>query len=120
MRPLRDPAEIPSSITLVAVSKNHTWEHVKPAYEAGCRVFGESRVQEALEKIPLAPSDIGWHFIGTLQKNKARKAVESFNLIHSVDSLELARKLSECSLETGKTTQVLLQVNTSGEPSNMV
>jgi pyridoxal phosphate enzyme (YggS family) len=107
----RNPAEI----TLVAVTKGHSLEHVMPAYEAGCRDFGESRPQEALFKIPHSPQDLRWHFIGSLQKNKVRKVIGKFVLIHSVDSLELAKKISEHSLEAGVVTTVLLQANTSGE-----
>lgn len=109
----RDPADI----LLVAVSKGHNWEQVQPAYEAGCRNFGENRLQEALPKISEAPQDVQWHFIGTLQKNKVVKVIHNFSLIHSVDNLELAQKISECSSELGKTTRILLEVNTSGEPT---
>ena len=93
----RDPA----SITLVAVSKGHPWEQVQPAYAAGCRDFGENRLPEASEKMTHAPTDVRWHFIGTLQKNKVRKAVGSFALIHAVDTLEVAEKISLCSEEFG-------------------
>lgn len=107
----RDPKEI----TLITVSKTHPWEDIKVVYTAGCRDFGENRLQEALEKISDAPKDIHWHLIGTLQKNKVRKAIGEFSLIHSVDSLELAEKISECSQEADVVTSVLLQVNSSGE-----
>ena len=107
----RDPAEI----TLVAVTKGHPLEHVLPAYEAGCRDFGENRIQEALSKIPHSPQDLQWHLIGTLQKNKVRKIIGKFVLIHSVDSIDLAKKISECSQEGDVVTSVLLQANTSGE-----
>lgn len=108
---------IPSEISLIAVSKGYSWEHVLPAYDQGCRDFGENRLQEAFDKISAAPEDIRWHMIGTLQKNKVRKAVGHFALIHSVDTPELAAKISECSVEAGVVTPVLLQVNTSGEIS---
>ena len=106
-----------NEITLVSVSKGHSQEKISGVYQQGCRNFGESRVQEALEKIPFAPSDIRWHFIGSLQKNKVNKIIGKFNLLHSVDSLELAKKISESSLEKGFITPILLQVNTSGETS---
>jgi pyridoxal phosphate enzyme (YggS family) len=109
----RDPAEI----KLVAVSKGFSWEHVDPAYRAGCRDFGENRIQEALPKIDSAPEDIRWHLIGTLQKNKVKMAVDTFALIHSVDSIELAVKISEAAQEAGEVCSILLQVNTSGEVS---
>jgi len=109
----RDPKEI----SLVAVTKGYELDHVMPAYDAGCRDFGESRLQEVLDKIPNAPDDLRWHLIGTLQKNKVRKVVGKFVLIHSVDSSDLAAKISQCSQEVGVVTPVLLQANTSGEQS---
>lgn len=105
----------PSEISLVAVTKGYPLKHVLPAYEAGCRYFGESRVQEALPKISDAPNDLHWHFIGTLQKNKVNKVVGAFSLIHSVDTFELAEKISRCSQEKNITTPILLQTNVSGE-----
>lgn len=106
-----------SEVTLVAVTKNIPWKDILPIYEKGCREFGESRLHEALEKQTESPEDVNWHFIGTLQKNKIRKAIERFVLIHSVDTPDLAQKISECSIEKGITTKVLLEVNTSGEHS---
>ncbi len=97
------------------MTKGHTPEEMMPLYHAGCRNFGESRVDAALEKIQQLPKDIDWHFIGTLQKNKVRKVIGKFKLIHSVDSPELAKKISECSLEAGLKTSILLQANASGE-----
>ena len=111
----RECGRDPTGITLVAVSKGYPWEQVEQAYRLGCRDFGENRLLEAFEKKAQAPSDVCWHFIGNLQKNKVRKAVGAFVLIHSVDSLELAEKISECSEEQGIATKILLQVNTSGE-----
>lgn len=108
----RDPQEI----ILLAVSKGCSLEEILSTHKEGCRDFGESRVQEALLKIPAAPQGIRWHLIGSLQKNKVNKAIGKFALIHSVDSLELAEKISNASLE-GPKTAILLQVNTSGEPS---
>jgi pyridoxal phosphate enzyme (YggS family) len=107
----RDPKEI----TLLVVSKTHTWDEVAPLYDAGCRDFGESRVQEALEKMNQAPKDIKWHFIGTLQKNKVAKVIGKFALIHSIDTLDLAQKISELSVQHELITPILLQVNISGE-----
>ncbi len=109
----RNPAEI----TLVAVSKGHTWEAAASAYYEGCRQYGENRLAEALPKMAQAPKDIDWHLIGTLQRNKVAKAVGQFALIHSVDSPELANKISKISAERGVVSKVLLQVNTSGELS---
>src|SRR5690242_21791688 len=74
-------------IELVAISKTHSAEKVREAIEAGQTLFGESRVQEARAKIPELPSNLRWHFVGHLQKNKVRHALSLFQLIHSVDSL---------------------------------
>jgi len=104
----------PDDITLVAVSKNHPVEEIIDLYHAGCRHFGENRVQEALPKIAQAPSDILWHFIGTLQKNKVGKVLNSFWHIHSVDSPDLAKAISK---RSEIDVPILLQVNTSGEES---
>lgn len=104
-------------IHLVIATKTVPWEKVVPLYDAGERHFAESRIQEALEKIGIAPSDVQWHFIGHLQKNKISKALGKFALIHSVDSLELAEALSRASKQAGIQTAVLLQANTSGELS---
>ena len=82
----------------------------------GRAILAKARLQEALAKIPL-PSDCRWHFIGTLQSNKAAKAVSSFQLIHSVDTPALARKISQAGEARGFGTSILLQVNTSGEAS---
>ncbi|ADI38566.1 YggS family pyridoxal phosphate-dependent enzyme [Waddlia chondrophila] len=114
---VRKAGRDPSEVSLIAVTKGFSLEHVLPAYKAGARGFGENRVQEALPKIEKAPKDIEWHLIGTLQKNKVRKVIGKFSLIHSVDSLELAQKISETSLVCNTVTPVLLQANTSGEQS---
>lgn len=107
----------PEDITIVAVSKNIPSEIIEKAYLEGCRNFGESRVQEALGKISCLPKDCQWHFIGTLQKNKISKIIGQFGLIHSVDTPELAEKISQTSETRGIVTPILLQVNISGEPS---
>lgn len=104
-------------ITLLSVSKTFSASDILSAYEAGCRDFGENRVQEALDKIAASPNEIRWHLIGTLQTNKVKKAVGPFHLIHSVDSLELAEKIDLHSGNRGITTRLLLQVNCSGERS---
>lgn len=104
-------------IQLVVVSKMHSWNEMEPVYQAGCRIFGENRIEKALQKMEQAPKDIQWHFIGHLQKNKVRKVVGKFTLIHSVDSYELAEKICTISSEYNLTSSILLQVNTSGELS---
>lgn len=104
----------PSEITLIAVSKNQPIDPIQAIYDEGCRDFGENRIQEALTKIPLLP-DCRWHFIGSLQTNKVNKAVSRFALIHSVDSFELALKISLISGQMGHRQSILLQLNISGE-----
>lgn len=105
----------PKDITLLAVSKTFPWNIMQDVYTAGCRDFGESRTQELLEKIDSAPGDVRWHLVGSLQRNKVRKVIGKLHLIHSVDSLELAKKISEVGKEEQKITQVLLEVNASLE-----
>lgn len=107
----------PSAIRLIAVSKTHPADSVREAWEAGQRVFGESRVQEATAKIPLLPSALEWHFIGHLQTNKIRKAVHHFTLFHGVDNSDLARQMDRIAAENGLFPRVLLEVNVSGEGS---
>jgi pyridoxal phosphate enzyme (YggS family) len=102
-------------IKLVAVSKGHEAEKVRFAIEHGQTLFGESKVQEARAKIPLLPSYLRWHFIGHLQKNKVRHALPLFELIHSVDSLELAQQVNRIAKEDGLYPRVLLELNVAGE-----
>ena len=104
-------------ITLVAVSKTVPPERVDEALALGVTTFGESKLQEAKAKIPLVSSRARWHMIGHLQTNKARVAVELFELIHSVDSVKLAADLNKWAERVGKTQAVLLEINVSGEPS---
>lgn len=107
----------PSDVALIAVTKYATNEDLLEAYRLGLRSFAESRIPTALEKMAHLPSDISWHFIGHLQSNKAAKSAGRFALIHSIDSLALAKKISDASLVQNCITQLLLQVNTSGEAS---
>ena len=107
----RDPREV----TLVAVSKGQSAEKIHHLYLLGVRDFAENRIAEAFEKMKQLPSDIRWHFIGKLQKNKIPKVLGRFALIHSVDTPELAQKISEASHKARVCTHVLLQANTSGE-----
>lgn len=104
-----------SEISLIAVTKNQPLCCIEELYAAGQRQFAESRLQASIDKIACAPSDIEWHYIGPLQKNKVRKVLSLFSLIHSVDSLDLAEKINGCSAEISGITPILLQVNTSGE-----
>jgi pyridoxal phosphate enzyme (YggS family) len=107
----------PSDIELVAVSKTHPAELIQEAAEAGQEIFGENRVQEALAKIPLLPGKLRWHLIGHLQSNKVRKALPHFELIHGIDSADLAADVDRIAAELGFFPKVLLEVNVSGEGS---
>jgi PLP dependent protein len=104
-------------IQLIAITKTHAVERVREAIEAGQTLFGESRVQEARVKIPELPSNLRWHFVGHLQKNKIRHALPLFELIHSVDSLSLAQEINRIAEEEGMHPRVLLEVNVAGEGS---
>src|SRR5204862_6765688 len=99
------------------LSKTTGAAKVREAIGAGQTLFGESRVQEARVKIPELPSNLGWHFVGHLQKNKIRHALPLFELIHSVDSLELAQDINRIAEEDGLHPRVLLEVNVAGEGS---
>ncbi len=110
-------ARAADEIELVAISKTHDAAKVREAIEAGQTLFGESRVQEARVKIPELPSNLRWHFVGHLQKNKIRHALPLFELIHSVDSLALAQDINRIAEEDGLHPRVLLEVNVAGEGS---
>ena len=105
------------SVTLVAVTKTHSPDTVKAAVDAGQLLFGENKVQEAKAKIPLCPGKARWHFIGHLQSNKCRDAVELFEMIESVDSLPLAQEINKRAEQAAKQMPVLLEVNVAGEAS---
>lgn len=107
----------PKEIKLVAVSKTQSIGAIQELFALGCTRFGENRVQEALPKIEALDAQVEWHFIGTLQKNKVSKVIGNFELIHSVDSLDLAEKISDAGRKEGVTTNILLEVNVSGEAS---
>jgi pyridoxal phosphate enzyme (YggS family) len=108
----------PESIHLVAVSKTIPAERVREAIEAGVATLGESYVQEARNKFNvLGIYPVSWHFIGHLQSNKAKYAVRLFDLIHSVDTLKLARELNKQAKKVNKIQDVLIQINISKEPS---
>ncbi|WP_233489580.1 YggS family pyridoxal phosphate-dependent enzyme [Solidesulfovibrio fructosivorans] len=107
----RDPA----AVTLVAVSKLHDVAEVAAMAACGQRIFGESYIQEALPKMEAAPAGLAWHFIGHLQRNKAKLAVARFALIHTVDNADLAGILQKRTAEAGLTQDICLQVNVAGE-----
>lgn len=108
-------------VTLIAVTKNVGIEAIEEAYQSGVTEFGENRVQDALEKQTQVPADmaphIHWHLIGHLQTNKVKKVVGKFALIHSVDSLNLARELSSAAVKAGVVQNILLQVKILPDPT---
>ena len=118
-RAATDCGRAPAAVTLVCVTKTFPGEDVVPLIEAGHRVFGENRVQEAMGKWPAlrakAP-DIELHLIGPLQSNKTREAVETFDVIQSVDREKIAQALSEEIARSGKRPKLFVQVNTGAEP----
>jgi PLP dependent protein len=115
-RAANDCGRNPSEVRLVAVSKTKPAEMIREAAGAGATLFGENYIQEAREKVAdLADLDLTWHFIGHLQSNKAKYAVRLFDLIHSVDSVKLARALDKAAANIDKVQQVLIQVNIGEE-----
>jgi len=107
----------PNSVTLLAVSKSHPPATIQALADCGQIFFGENKIQEARAKIPLCPGKLRWHFIGHLQSNKVREAVELFEMIQSVDSLSLAKEISKRCEQAAKSMPVLLEVNVAGEAS---
>lgn len=107
----------PKDVTLIAVSKTKPVSLLMEAYEAGARDFGENKVQELMDKIPQMPDDIRWHMIGHLQRNKVKYIVDKVYMIHSVDSLELAREISKEAVKKGVCVNILLEVNVAQEES---
>jgi len=106
-----------NSVALLAVTKSHPPEAVAAAAQLGLTLFGENKVQEARAKIPHCPGRLRWHFIGHLQSNKCRDAVELFEMIQSVDSLPLAQEIAKRAEQASKTMPILLEVNVAGEAS---
>lgn len=102
-------------VELIAVTKNHDIYAMRKAIDAGIRIIGENRIQEALNKAKILDRQVKWHLIGHLQTNKAKQAVELFSLIHSVDSERLALALQREAEKIGKVQKILLQVNIAGE-----
>lgn len=101
----------PSEVKLIAVSKTFSKESVLEAIEAGQVDFGESKLQEAEPKISCVPGSVHWHFIGRVQRNKVRKILQNFEMIHAIDSLRLATFADEIALELGSFPKVFLQVD---------
>lgn len=102
-------------VLLVAVSKTHSANEVKKAYDCGVRDFGENRVQELLEKYEVLPSDIRWHMIGHLQTNKVKYIASFVHMIHSVDSLKLCKEIEKEAAKCERIIPILLEVNISNE-----
>jgi len=110
-------AELPEGVRLVAVSKFHPAEALQEAYDAGQRIFGESRVQELTAKRLALPADIKWHFIGHLQRNKVRQIAGFVSLIHSCDSVELLREIDRQGALAGRRIDCLLELHVAQEES---
>ena len=110
-------ASIPQGVTLVAVSKFHPVEALNEAYEAGQRIFGESRVQELLLKYEALPKDIEWQMIGHLQTNKVRQIVPFVSLIQSVDSVRLVECINREAERIGRVVDILLEIHVAQEDS---
>lgn len=104
-------------VTLIAVSKTKPLSDLQEAYEAGVRDFGENKVQELIDKIPALPSDIRWHMIGHLQRNKVKYIIGKVSMIHSVDSLRLAEEISKEAVRKDTAVDILIEVNAAGEES---
>ena len=107
--------ELPANVRLVAVSKFHPVEKLMEAYSVGQRIFGESRVQELVQKAQEMPADVQWHFIGHLQTNKVRALLPHVSLIHSVDSERLLDCIDKEAERIGRTVDVLLQIHVAQE-----
>lgn len=108
---------LPKGVDLVAVSKFHPAEALMEAYNAGQRIFGESRAQELIKKVPEMPDDVEWHFIGHLQTNKVKSIIPIVSLIHSIDSEKLLRTVDEEAGKAGRIVDVLLELHVAQEES---
>lgn len=109
-------AELPPGVELVAAAKTRTAAEVLEAVEAGVRVVGMNYVQEAAALLPEIGRRVRWHLIGHLQTNKAKKAVELFDLVETVDSLDLGRELDKRAAAAGRSLDILVEVNSGREP----
>lgn len=107
----------PDGITLIGVSKRQPMTLLRAAAEAGLEIFGENQIQEALIKIPQLPVGLDWHFIGTLQSNKARTVARYFSCVHSLDRLKIARILDQEAARHGRRLQGFIQVHLGAEAS---
>jgi len=110
-------ASIPSTVELVAVSKTKPNDDLLEAYNVGHRVFGENKVQEVSAKFEALPKDIDWHFIGHLQSNKVKYIAPFIRLIHSLDSLKLAKEIQKRAIQNNREIECLIQVHVADEES---
>ncbi len=110
-------AELPDSVTLVAVSKTKSEAEILKAYEAGQRIFGENKVQEMVQKWEQLPKDIEWHMIGHVQRNKVKYMAQFVALIHGVDSLKLLKEIDKQAMKYNRVIDCLLQVHIASEES---
>ncbi len=104
-------------VTLICVTKTMPVEDLREAYDAGQRSFGENRVQEINDKFPQLPEDIQWHMIGHLQTNKVKYLMDKVVMIHSVDSVHLAKAISKEAVKAGRVMDILIEINAAGEES---
>lgn len=109
--------ELPAGVLLVAAGKGHTIEELMAAIKGGAQIIGENYVQEAEQAIAAIGRRVQWHFIGHLQKNKVKRAVELFDMIETVDSIELAGEIDRRCAQAGKTIPVFIEINSAREPN---
>jgi pyridoxal phosphate enzyme (YggS family) len=109
-------AELPPGVELVAAAKTRTAAEILEAVDAGVKTIGENYVQEAAEAFPAVGRRARWHFIGHLQTNKAKRAVEIFDLIETVDTIGLGREIDKRAAAAGRTMEILVEVNSGREP----
>jgi pyridoxal phosphate enzyme (YggS family) len=107
--------QLPSTVTLIAVSKNHGVDKIREAYDAGQRIFGENRVQELCEKQEALASDIQWHMIGHLQSNKVKYIAAFIHMIHGVDSEKLLFEINKQAIKVGRQIKCLIQIHIAQE-----
>ena len=110
-------SELPSHVTLVAVSKTKPISDLMKAYDAGQRIFGENKIQEMADKYEEMPKDIQWHMIGHVQRNKVKYMAKFVDLIHGVDNLKLLQEINKQALKHNRTIDCLLQIKIASEAS---
>ncbi len=108
--------ELPPHVLLIAAAKSRTPQEILEAVRAGVKIIGENYVQEALAAFQVVGRQAEWHFIGHLQRNKVKKAVEIFDLIETVDTLDIGQEVSKRSAAHGKVTPILVEINSGREP----